>query len=257
MCIRDRWVTDQTPMTRSNLRLCSQGPSTSHYWPPAGSQVDTLFSFWLMPTSWVRIIFMEPPPTWRTAEDMHISYTIRKYLGRPTYIFKNPRDVNFAGSIDDELALTNRSWVDSVGISANKARVMLPELDAALGGPIQSKVEKRDYNWERDQVLRLLAEKGNGMNRIGWVRRTVLGRAVVLLGPTDLSADTIRRLDHVAANPLESVLVVCRTDDCREWRNSGARAWWLQTLMFGNHQRLMESKVYRCLLYTSPSPRDS
>ena len=33
------WHLGEEPLTESDIRLCSQGPDTTHFWPPSGSEV--------------------------------------------------------------------------------------------------------------------------------------------------------------------------------------------------------------------------
>merc|ERR1711907_629931 len=54
----------------TDISLCSQADWRTHVEPPSGSEIDTLFSFWMFPSSWARTMFKEDPPTFRTAEDM-------------------------------------------------------------------------------------------------------------------------------------------------------------------------------------------
>ena len=79
-----------------------------------------------MPTSWVRTLFAEAPPTYRTAEDMHISFMMRKYLGRKTYMFMDGHS-DFIGSSQaaEKIGNSNRSWVDTTGQLASATVCLL------------------------------------------------------------------------------------------------------------------------------------
>jgi len=246
------WHLGEEPLTESDIRLCSQGPDTTHFWPPSGSEVDTLFSFWLMPTSWVRTLFAEAPPTYRTAEDMHISFMMRKYLGRKTYMLQSGHS-DFIGSSEaaEKIGNSNRSWVDTTELESAKANVPLTELTASLAGATDENIKNRKYNWERDQVLLLLAERGNTMSRISWIRtEPSKSSAITLLGHRDaltMSREQEAALYAAQTDPTVSVVVVCHQPGCLDYKPAQSHTpdCWLWKMLFGNHQRLLESKVYR------------
>jgi hypothetical protein len=92
----------------SQLVESPTGPGKSHelmsYWrdwnyrPETPIHADVSGGLWFLRTEWLRQMFRELPPPlepgskdpwspWETAEDFHISYACRKFLGLPTHLF--------------------------------------------------------------------------------------------------------------------------------------------------------------------------
>ena len=152
---------------------------------------------------------------------------------------------DFDGNRQPDVGLANRSWVDSTGLTADQLAIKLPELDAKLSGAIEPSVKKRKYNWERDQTMRLLAERGNSLARISWIRRWPLTfSAIVLLGPEDVVPLMEQAVNEVIKDPHVSLFVVCHSGQCDEYRSINNQ--FLKEMLFGSHQRLLEAKVTRC-----------
>jgi hypothetical protein len=49
------------------------------------AEVDYLCGMWFLEQSWLEYFFKERMPSWETAEDMHLSHTIRKFLNLNSY----------------------------------------------------------------------------------------------------------------------------------------------------------------------------
>ncbi len=49
-------------------------------------QVDLCGGFWLARTEWLRSMFVEPPLTWESGEDFHLTAMMRKHEGLPTFL---------------------------------------------------------------------------------------------------------------------------------------------------------------------------
>jgi cellulose synthase/poly-beta-1,6-N-acetylglucosamine synthase-like glycosyltransferase len=54
------------------------------------SNLDSLFSSYVMPASWVKLIFRKRLWTMKTGEDITIPYLVRKYAGVPGFIIPKP-----------------------------------------------------------------------------------------------------------------------------------------------------------------------
>jgi hypothetical protein len=50
-------------------------------------QVDVVGGIWVAKTTWLKYMFYETPYSWLTAEDSQLSYSLRKYLNLPSYIY--------------------------------------------------------------------------------------------------------------------------------------------------------------------------
>jgi len=256
MCSPQEIVGKGSPGTGklSDLELCSQASDSTHWVPKSGSEVDTLFSFWLLPSDWVRVLFMEQPITYRTAEDMHISYMVRKYLGKATYLLQSQYS-DYNGNLGMEIGVSNRSWVDSAKTNVEIPHYRLPDLDKVLSGPVNSNLKKRDYNFERDMTMSLLAERGNRMYRNRLLRTEGRYSALIILAHADVEQYVKTKALQKALNDKSaSVLVFCRSRECSEYKeplsllasttNSEAVRT-LHDLLFGLYTNVLKAKLYR------------
>jgi len=253
ICGRQEMVGKRSPEAGelSDLELCSQASDSTHWVPKSGSEVDTLFSFWLLPSDWVRVLFMEQPVTYRTAEDMHISYMVRKYLGKATYLLQSEYSA-YNGNLGMEIGGSNRS--DSTDTDVERPYT-LPELDKVLSGPVNSDVKKRDYNFERDMTMGLLAERGNLMYRNRLLRTGRQYSALVILAHADVERyERTNALQRAMNDKSVSVLVWCRSQDCSEYKEplsllaSTTNSETIQTLydlLFGPYTNVLKAKLYR------------
>ena len=255
ICSPQEMIGKRSPGTGelSDLELCSQASDSTHWVPKSGSEVDTLFSFWLLPSDWVRVLFMEQPVTYRTAEDMHISYMVRKYLGKATYLLQSQYS-DYNGNLGMEIGGSNRSWVDSVDTDVERPYT-LPELDKVLSGPVSSDVKKRDYNFERDMTMGLLAERGNQMYRNRLLRTERQYSALIILAHADVEQHVKTSALQTAMNDKSaSVLVFCRSQECSEYKEplsllasttKSEAARTLHDLLFGSYTNVLKAKLYR------------
>ena len=72
-----------------------------------GVHSDDLWSVFVMPSSWVKLLFRERLWTTVTGEDMSIARAVRKYLSLPAFIVPGVFQLN---------SLQNRSWTDGEGL---------------------------------------------------------------------------------------------------------------------------------------------
>jgi hypothetical protein len=68
---------------------------------------DDIWSVFVMPSSWVKLLFRERLWTTVTGEDMTIARAVRKYLGLPAFIVPGALQLN---------SMQNRSWTDDAGV---------------------------------------------------------------------------------------------------------------------------------------------
>tara|TARA_Y100000310_G_scaffold345302_1_gene463542 strand:+ start:3195 stop:4823 length:1629 start_codon:yes stop_codon:yes gene_type:complete len=77
------------------------GPSAQQYeaqrpgWPSLTeeiTQVDYVGHAWFFKREWLPYMWMEMPPTWDNAEDIHLSYTAQKFGNIQTYCPPHPKD---------------------------------------------------------------------------------------------------------------------------------------------------------------------
>merc|ERR1712166_153391 len=251
--------------------MCSQESLSTHWTPKSGSTIDTLFSFWLMPSSWVRVLFAEHPVTYRTAEDMHISYMVRKYLNHETYLL-NSEVPAYNGYRNVRLGEADRSWVDNgvrIGseLQAGKRpnvtkrpEYTVVQAEESMSGPPNPDTKKRDYNFERDLTMGLLAERGNPMFRVRELRQTssqnfINGTltqwepysALIVFNPTNLLRIGEEDLKLAIDNPKVAIVVLCTSQDCGEYNVAHVLLdfAFLHNALFGTFSNVLNAKVYR------------
>ena len=256
-----------TNVPHSDIRMCSQESISTHWTPESGSTIDTLFSFWLMPSSWVRVLFAEHPVTYRTAEDMHISYMVRKYLNHETYLL-NSEVPAYNGYRNVRLGEADRSWVDNgarIGSElqagkrpnvAKRPQYTVVQAEESMSGPPNPDTKKRDYNFERDLTMGLLAERGNRMFRVWKLRETssqdVDGKwdpysALIVFTPTNLLRIGQEDLKLAIDNPKVAIVVLCASHDCGEYDVAHVLLdfAFLHNALFGTFNNALDAKVYR------------
>lgn len=72
-----------------------------------GVHSDDIWSVYVMPSSWVKLLFRERLWTTVSGEDMCISRAVRKYLNLPAFIVPGALQLN---------SMENRSWTDDAGV---------------------------------------------------------------------------------------------------------------------------------------------
>ncbi|KAK4538314.1 hypothetical protein CDCA_CDCA17G4339 [Cyanidium caldarium] len=114
-------------------------------------RADVLFSSWFLPTAWLRQIFERQPLSWRTAEDMHLSFSLRALHDIPSVAL--PVDPSLpAYQLDraPHLGHVNRSWSEGRnGIAALRDRIADHWLAEPALGPTQCALSL----WTRKDML--------------------------------------------------------------------------------------------------------
>lgn len=240
--LRPSVVSTKHGVIQSELSFSSVRPTEIQtHWLKSGSEVDTLFSFWFMPSSWVRILYMEQPVTTVTAEDMYISYMIQKYLGKPTYYFYSD-DPNFCGYLSPELGDHNRSWVD---VKDDLPNITLSQLHEALSSSkVTSNVSSRAYRWVRNAVLASLVERGFHLKRMEKLRNHK-GRALLLF-PNSFERNSLEKdMKKCMEEADTSVWIVCNQPDCREFVHLSN---FLAEILQGHYSIIFSNKLFRIII---------
>eukprot|EP00871_Galdieria_phlegrea_P001062 jgi/Galph1/1957/GphlegSOOS_G653.1 len=216
---------------------CVRPTEVQSHWLSSGSEVDTLFSFWFMPSSWVRILYMEEPVTRLTAEDMFVSYMIQKYLGKPTYWLYSD-DPEFCGYLTPDLGNLNRSWVD---VKDNLPNVEFSQLHKSLSILFQNDVNLRTYRWVRNAVLASLVERGFALKRLDNIRKQS-GRALLIFPYAFLKNSMEQTISRCLKQSDVSIWLVCRSADCSEHRESSSI---LSNALSAHYSLIFLNKIFR------------
>ncbi|EME27307.1 uncharacterized protein Gasu_51610 [Galdieria sulphuraria] len=227
---------------QSELSFSSTRPTEIQtHWLSSGAEVDTLFSFWFMPSSWVQLLYLEQPVTTLTAEDIYISYIIQKYLEKPTYYLYSD-DPDFCGYLSPELGNHNRSWVD---VKDELPNITLSQLHDALSSSfVTSNISSRMYRWVRNAVLASLVERGFYLKRMEKLRRRQ-GRALLIF-PSSFEKNNVEQtIVKCMEEPDTSIWILCRQPDCREYVGSSN---FLADILDGPYSIIFSNKIFRIIL---------
>lgn len=130
-------------------------------WPNVGYNLnsvdwveqDYLCGMWFLEQTWLEYFMKERPPSWATAEDMHLSHVMRKYLNVNTYggkVALNPKGLpgkDYAATVGSALDLREYIFDHQLGRGNKVANVDQP-LDtlvyAESAGDIEDFIEKMD-----------------------------------------------------------------------------------------------------------------
>ncbi|KAE9130670.1 hypothetical protein PF010_g3776 [Phytophthora fragariae] len=130
-------------------------------WPTVGYNLsavdwveqDYLCGMWFLEQTWLEYFVKERPPSWSTAEDMHLSHVMRKYLNLNTYggeVALQARDLpgkDYAATVGSALDLREYVFDHQLGRGNKVANVDQP-LDtlvyAESAGDIENFMEKMD-----------------------------------------------------------------------------------------------------------------
>ncbi|GJQ14992.1 hypothetical protein GpartN1_g6783.t1 [Galdieria partita] len=240
--LRPSVISTKHGIIQSELSFSSTRPTEIQtHWFSSGSQVDTLFSFWFMPSSWVRLLYLEQPVTTLTAEDIYLSYIVQKYLGKPTYYLYSD-DPDFCGYLSPELGNHNRSWMD---VKDELPNITLSQLHNALSSSfVTSNISSRTYRWVRNAVLASLVERGFQLKRMEKLRKHQ-GRALLMF-PNSFEKNNVEQtIVKCMEEPDISVWILCREPDCREYTELSD---FLADILDGPYSVIFSNKISRIIL---------
>jgi hypothetical protein len=144
------------------------------------SNLDSLFSSYVMPASWVKLIFRERLWTLKTGEDLTIPYLLRKYAGVPGFAIPKP-----AGYEEEIYGGEQRSWKDSPYVSDVH--------DSKREGFIQPG-EPRQDNFLRTEIIEQHRSRGDFFR---WAAGEKLQKKLVVIGGLRQAEYVVKHLPHV------------------------------------------------------------
>jgi hypothetical protein len=106
-----------------------------------GVHSDDLWSVYVMPSSWVKLLFRERLWTTVSGEDMSIARAVRKYLSLPAFVVPGVTQLN---------SMQNRSWIDDGG--AQEPLHLHRLLPNRHHGPLRASLRQQLW-WRGDPLL--------------------------------------------------------------------------------------------------------
>ncbi len=106
-----------------------------------GVHSDDIWSVFVMPSSWVKLLFRERLWTTVTGEDMSIARAVRKYLNLPAFIIPGVSQLH---------SMENRSWIDDNGVHEPLSLQRL--LPNRHHGPVRASLRQQLW-WRGDPLL--------------------------------------------------------------------------------------------------------
>ncbi len=149
------------------------------------SNLDSLFSSYVMPASWVKLIFRERLWTMKTGEDLTIPYLLRKYAGVPGFYI--PKPVGYEEEIyrSPQGIAEDRSWTDASYVSDVH--------NAKREGFVQPG-ESRADNFLRQEILEQHRSRGEFFR---WAADEKLQKKLVVIGSVRQARHVVKHMPHV------------------------------------------------------------
>jgi hypothetical protein len=143
------------------------------------SMLDSLFSAFVMPASWVKLIFRERFWSIKTGEDLTIPYLLRKYAGVPAHA------INPSGYQAEIYNSDLRSWNDLPYVSDVH--------DSKRDGFVQESASRQD-NYLRARILEQHRSRGEFFR---WAAYEKLNKTLIVIGNQRQAHYVVKHMPHV------------------------------------------------------------